>query len=240
MEDMENNPIEINTSPRDDCSEVSDFIKIEQEHSSESSINTNLKLGDVEKNSEGEKKPQPVSEVKPEEQTYQDILGSGDLTKKIIKPGNLEDRPTRGEQITINLVGRLENDDDIIQEENNLEITLGDCEVILCLRIFFSYLNFVFYKIQVIQGVDLALSLMNVGEIAELKIASRFGYGDKGLEPKIMSKAKLVYTVELVSIQPELVPDSLSTAERLRIGFVHMFIQNLHYFTFKFIITIVM
>lgn len=71
-----------------------------------------------------------------------------------------------------------------------------------------------------IQGVDLALSLMNVGEIAELKIASRFGYGDKGLEPKVPGGARLLYSVELLSVKPEIVPDDLTPVERLKIGFV--------------------
>lgn len=64
---------------------------------------------------------------------------------------------------------------------------------------------------------------MNVGEVAELKIASRFGYGDKGLEPLVHSGANLVYTVELVSIKPEITPDELTTAERLIIGFVNIY-----------------
>jgi hypothetical protein len=65
---------------------------------------------------------------------------------------------------------------------------------------------------------------MNVGEIAELKIASRFGYGDKGLEPMVPSGAKLLYTVELISIKPEIIPDDLTPDERLRIGFVYIYL----------------
>lgn len=72
-----------------------------------------------------------------------------------------------------------------------------------------------------IQGVDLALSLMQLGEISELKISSRFGYGEKGLEPKVPGGAKLVYVVELLSIKPEIVPDELTSAERLKIGLVY-------------------
>lgn len=59
---------------------------------------------------------------------------------------------------------------------------------------------------------------MNVGEVAELKIASRFGYGEKGLNSKVPGGAKLVYIVELLSIKPEIIPDELSLAERLTIG----------------------
>lgn len=65
---------------------------------------------------------------------------------------------------------------------------------------------------------------MNQGEIAELLIASRFGYGDKGLEPNVPSGAKLVYTVELVTIKPEIVISELTLAERLKIGFVYLYL----------------
>lgn len=63
---------------------------------------------------------------------------------------------------------------------------------------------------------------MNRGEIAELKIASRFAYGEKGFEPIVLGGAKVIYTVELVSIKSELVPDELTPVERLRIGFVYL------------------
>jgi len=65
---------------------------------------------------------------------------------------------------------------------------------------------------------------MNVGEIAELKIASRFGYGEKGLNPKVLGGARLVYTVELVTVKPEILPDDLTPIERLNIGFVHLYL----------------
>ncbi|XP_025415798.1 peptidyl-prolyl cis-trans isomerase FKBP8-like [Sipha flava] len=183
-----------NIIPPIETSKMSAFINAEQGDSSELPINHTI---ENECNTKDEIF-EPVNENEIKEETYQDILGSGDLLKKIIKHGISDDRPMKGEQILINLVGRLEEKDDIIEEEKNLEITLGDCEVI--------------------QGVDLALSLMNVGEIAELKIASRFGYGDKGLEPMVPSGAKLLYTVELISIKPEIIPDDLTPDERLRIG----------------------
>jgi len=65
---------------------------------------------------------------------------------------------------------------------------------------------------------------MNVGEIAELKIASRFGYGEKGLSPKVLGGARLVYTVELLTVKPEILPDDLTPNERLKIGFVHLYL----------------
>lgn len=65
---------------------------------------------------------------------------------------------------------------------------------------------------------------MNIGEIAELKIASRFGYGEMGLSNKVLGGARLVYTVELVSVKPEILPDDLTPIERLNVGFVHLYL----------------
>ncbi|XP_050434723.1 peptidyl-prolyl cis-trans isomerase FKBP8 [Adelges cooleyi] len=175
---------------------ISDSIVNEQESTPVLSNDSNINLNDFEITNE---EPEIVAkDNEEEEETFQDILGSGDLTKKIIRHGNKDDRPTRGEQIVINMVGKLEDKDDVIEKFENKEITLGDCEVI--------------------QGVDLALSLMNVGEIAVLNIAPRFGYGEKGLEPDVPGGAKLTYTVELISARPELQPEELTPADRLKIG----------------------
>lgn len=58
------------------------------------------------------------------------------------------------------------------------------------------------------------------GEIVELKISPRFGFGKFGLEPKVPSEARLLYIVELVAIKPVLDPEDLIPAERLEIGYV--------------------
>lgn len=130
----------INISPNM-TSKVSDFINAEQGSLPESLINSSDILSDGEQNKEALlSQPTNEDEFKElKEQTYQDILGSGDLMKKIISPGNVDERPMKGEQIVINLVGRLENSDDIFEKEENFEITLGDCEVILYLKIHNQY-----------------------------------------------------------------------------------------------------
>jgi FK506-binding protein 8 len=114
-----------NIIPPIETSKMSAFINAEQGDSSELPINHTI---ENECNTKDEIF-EPVNENEIKEETYQDILGSGDLLKKIIKHGISDDRPMKGEQILINLVGRLEEKDDIIEEEKNLEITLGDCEV---------------------------------------------------------------------------------------------------------------
>lgn len=129
MEDMALNPEQNNTIPPKATSEVSDFINAEQGSLSKPTISSNDNQLDREQNNEAVIS-QSVNENEPKEQTYQDILGSGDLLKKIIKEGTVDERPMKGEQIVINLVGRLEENEDIFEIEENHEITLGDCEVI--------------------------------------------------------------------------------------------------------------
>lgn len=68
--------------------------------------------------------------------------------------------------------------------------------------------------LQVIQGLDLAIGLMNEGEKCQLKILSRLAYGFKGLAPKIPADATVCYTVELLSVHPEEEPESLTVEER--------------------------
>lgn len=58
------------------------------------------------------------------------------------------------------------------------------------------------------------------GEIVELKISPRFGFGKLGLDSKVEGGARLVYIVELVAIKPALNPEDLTPAERLEIGYV--------------------
>lgn len=129
MDDMESNLNQNNTIPPNTTSKVSDFITAEQGTSLEPPICSNDIQLDSEQNNE-DFPSQPVTDDEPKEQTYQDILGSGDLLKKIIKQGAHDERPLKGEQVVINLVGRLEDNDDIFEKEENFEITLGDCEVI--------------------------------------------------------------------------------------------------------------
>ena len=51
-----------------------------------------------------------------------------------------------------------------------------------------------------IQGWDLGIMSMKLGEKAELTIKSEYGYGDMGSPPKIPGGATLVFDVELIQI----------------------------------------
>lgn len=60
----------------------------------------------------------------------------------------------------MNLVGKLE-DGTVVEDFQNYAVQVGDVEVV--------------------QGVDMAIPLMTVGELAEISVESRFAYGAQGL-----------------------------------------------------------
>ncbi|KAL2717503.1 peptidyl-prolyl cis-trans isomerase FKBP8 [Vespula squamosa] len=126
-----------------------------------------------------------------------DILGNGQLKKKIVREGQNGIRPYTTDYCTLKIIGKLE-DGTIVEEHENITIQSGDVEII--------------------QGLDLAITLMRVGEIAEVEVASRFAYGTLGKEPNIPSNATIWYTVELKSVELETDIDALSINQRKEIG----------------------
>ncbi|CAH1121907.1 unnamed protein product [Ceutorhynchus assimilis] len=138
-------------------------------------------------------------EIIPSEPTYnwEDLLGSGVIMKKIISPGEPDSRGSRSEILTINFVLSLPNGD-IIETKKNNQISLGEGDVI--------------------QGMDVALGLMNRGERCLLKIGPRLAYGSKGLPPNIPSDATIILDLELVDIQSALDCEKMSFEERQEVG----------------------
>lgn len=65
------------------------------------------------------------------------------------------------------------------------------------------------------QGLDLTIALMDKGEIAEIYIDPRFGYGDQP-EENIPPNSVLKYTVELKDVIFEPIIETLSISERLK------------------------
>lgn len=148
---------------------------------------------------EQQKQPETTSEKKEE---YMDILGNGTLLKKVIREGQ-DERPEGRDIAVINYTGRLD-DGTIVEEERDFVVQIDDVEVV--------------------QGLDMALKLMNVGEQAEVIVSSRFAYGEQGLkneehpEKSVPPNAKITYTVELVSTKEETDLESKSYAARKEIG----------------------
>ncbi|KAM3963185.1 LOW QUALITY PROTEIN: peptidyl-prolyl cis-trans isomerase FKBP8 [Aphomia sociella] len=103
------------------------------------------------------------AEIKTDE--WQDVLGSGALLKKFLKHGDesSESRPQRSDICRISYEVKVRDTGDIVEKRDQVKIYLGDNEIL--------------------QGLDLALTLMYEGEECLLQIAPRFAYGDNGLKP---------------------------------------------------------
>lgn len=61
----------------------------------------------------------------------------------------------------VSFVGKLD-DGTVFEDIHSMELHLGDNEVV--------------------QGLDMAIALMNLGETAEIKVNARFAYGEMGLK----------------------------------------------------------
>lgn len=122
-----------------------------------------------------------------------DILGNGQLKLKTIKQGEPDSRPQANDICEIRLLGKL-NDGKIVENFDSLKIELGSHEVV--------------------QGVELAVPLMNVGEEAIVVVSPRFGYGSVGNLPKIPPNATITYEVTLVNVLPEPNLEKISFTKR--------------------------
>ncbi|CAG9795622.1 unnamed protein product [Diatraea saccharalis] len=157
-----------------------------------------------------------AADVKSDE--WQDILASGALLKKIIKPGDEASgaRPQRSDICRISYELKIRDSGEIVEKRDQVKIYLGDNEVL--------------------QGLDLALTLMYEGEQCILQLAPRFAYGDIGLKPgdslglvgdteglryegpAIGSETWLEAKLELHDWNEEPEHETLPIAERMQIG----------------------
>ncbi|CAN7985056.1 unnamed protein product [Ixodes hexagonus] len=139
-----------------------------------------------------------------DEDGWLDILGSGELKKKVIRKGEGQaSRPQRSHWVVINLKGSLD-DGIVFEEQTNLKIILGDLEIV--------------------SGLDISIALMEKNELAEIVVPPRFGYGELGRQPvfyrdpDVPPNATLHYQVELLdTIEPKEETD-LPFHERQSIG----------------------
>lgn len=165
--------------------------------SSSDLINGEIKSNSLNNITDDEKVVKKDETKEEKEEEWLDILGSGQLKKKVIKHGQPDSRPQRADVCIIKLIGKLENGT-IVENSDFLTIHVGDAEVI--------------------QGLDFIIPLMDVGEEAEAIVGPRFGYGSRGRDPDIPPDATLYYTLTLISAEAEPEISSLSTADRKEIG----------------------
>lgn len=133
------------------------------------------------------------------DENFMDILGNNQLTKKVLIKGTPDTRPERLYICKINLIGTLESTGEVVEKYDDFIFQLSDQEIV--------------------QGLDMAIALMDVGEKAEIKCAARFAYGSIGLQSKnIPPDATIIYTIELVSAHEESDLEKKSYESRKEIG----------------------
>lgn len=137
---------------------------------------------------------EPTEQTEPE---WVDILGSGHLLKKILRSPEKGIKPLQSYICTINLKGCLE-DGSVVEELDNYKVQIGDAELV--------------------HGLDLILPLMEIGELSEVKVGPRFGYGTLGLLPYIEPNSTIIYTVELLSAKEPSEVEDLPLNDRMMIG----------------------
>ncbi|XP_018319727.1 peptidyl-prolyl cis-trans isomerase FKBP8 isoform X2 [Agrilus planipennis] len=124
---------------------------------------------------------------------WEDVLGSGSILKLTLVEGKLGTRPISLQNCKIKYKCYLE-DGVLVEEQDDFEVQIGDNEVV--------------------QGLDVVLALMNVGETSKIKIEPRLAYGSRGLESKIPPNATILYEVTLLSADDDDEPESLNLAQR--------------------------
>ncbi|XP_014282311.1 peptidyl-prolyl cis-trans isomerase FKBP8 [Halyomorpha halys] len=177
-------------------SKGSDSILMENDHETPADRIENSNESPPENNVSTVEESSSEANKDPEEE-WMDILGSGHLMKKVLTPGIPNSRPQKSDICVLNIVGCLE-DGSIVEKHENLEINHSDNEVI--------------------QGLDFALALMDKGEVAEIKITPRFGYGSLGKRPEIPPGANLIYTVTLLDVKEEPPIHNLNAMDRIKNG----------------------
>lgn len=110
--------------------------------------------------------------------------------KKVLIEGDSDIKPQRGDICKINVIGKLENGT-VVENQQEVIVHVGDNEVV--------------------QGIDMALPLMGLGETAEVICESRFGYGTIGLRNEQNASASVPpgAKVFLIFLWVTLCPDCL-------------------------------
>ena len=106
------------------------------------------------------------------------------VDKVDISPGDGTTFPQKGDQLTMHYTGKLSENG----KEFDSSVSRG------------KPFQFVIGIGQVIQGWDEGVMKMSLGEKANLKISSDYGYGSRGAPGAIPPNADLTFEVELLAI----------------------------------------
>ena len=137
---------------------------------------------------------------KPKENEWLDMLGNGLLKKRVLVPGKGPDsRPKPGNEVTLIVNGELKDGSKLKEEK----------------------IVFIMDDRDVIQALEMAVALMEVGEKALLYTDSKYAYGPFGCdetEPVIPKNCDIKYEVELIAVSEGPDKEKLSNAERVEIA----------------------
>lgn len=117
-----------------------------------------------------------------------DILGSGAITKKVIRKGEDDTRPLRGQEVTV--VASCTVDGVSVYEDKEFTLRVGEGDVCM--------------------AWDILIPLMDVGEIAQCKSSYRF---DKQATAK--EGSAITYKLELKSVRDTKDDDEMTKEERV-------------------------
>jgi FK506-binding protein 1 len=113
------------------------------------------------------------------------------VDKEDISPGDGTTFPKKGDQLTMHYTGKLSENG----KEFDSSVSRG------------KPFQFVIGIGQVIQGWDEGVMKMSLGEKANLKISSDYGYGSRGAPGAIPPNADLTFEVELLAIGSQQSPN---------------------------------
>ncbi|CAD5116695.1 DgyrCDS5554 [Dimorphilus gyrociliatus] len=193
---------EENIEPKEEIYDTESPITMEKPEptisAEEQEIKEDIENLQTETESKGESN-EDIAEKKEEEKEEQwvDVLGTGALLKKTIKKGSGE-KPTRGECIFINLQIFLKETDKLIESYPNLEFVVGDGDVI--------------------QAIELAVTLMQIGEEAEVLSHPKLCETGLGKESKMPTNVDLKFVIKLLSSNGKPDYGKMSAKERYIIG----------------------
>lgn len=168
----------------------------------------------------GKKKSSPAKDAATEDKTAErapaeaeewlDVLGNGQLRKKVLEAGAGPDsRPQKGQNVTIHLKTALTNGT-VVDELTDLSFTLGDGDVL--------------------QALDLAVQLMEMGEKALIEAAAKYAYGPLGSSaPAVPPNADLLLEVQLLSADEALDLELMPPSERIILANRKRERGNVHY-----------
>ncbi|XP_060086542.1 peptidyl-prolyl cis-trans isomerase FKBP8-like, partial [Heteronotia binoei] len=146
----------------------------------------------------GSMSERPAEEGSETAEEWTDVLGSGSLKKKVLVAGQgRETRPVKGQDVTIRLKATLE-DGTLVEENQSLTFTLGDCDVI--------------------QALDLCVQLMEVGETALIQSDPKYCHGSQGRSPDIPPDAALTLEAELLAVRDAPDLELLSGKEKVELA----------------------